>query len=187
MKCHLPPYSSAIFLFGILILASCSEKKKIIPGTSLELAIERKNSISNLHYDLSFDIPLERKDSIPARVTIAFDLKNTAPVLQLDFNGGESISNTVEAILLKGQDQMIGGFFPNPSNGNVNLWMSLNKDLPFSMEIVDALGQVVHSESRDVYSGYQKLDFNFSRLSKGSYIAHVKLGTETVIRKLVIQ
>jgi hypothetical protein len=106
---------------------------------------------------------------------------------QLDFNGGEAISNTVEAILLKGADQMVGGFFPNPSNGNVSLWMSLSKDMAFSMEIVNALGQVVYTESRDINSGYQKLEFDFSKFSKGSYIAHVKLGNETLLRKLVLQ
>ncbi len=106
---------------------------------------------------------------------------------QLDFNGGEAISNTVEAVLLKGQEYIVGGFFPNPSNGNVNLWMSLSKDISFTMEVHNALGQIVHEESRDVNSGYTKMDFDFSKLSKGSYIAKVKLGTEVVTRKLVIQ
>jgi Secretion system C-terminal sorting domain len=106
---------------------------------------------------------------------------------QVDFNGGEAISNTVEAILLKGQDYVVGGFFPNPSNGNVNLWMSLNADVDFALEVYNALGQIVHTEARDINSGYNKLDFDFSKLSSGSYIAHVKLGSEVVIRKLVIQ
>ncbi len=70
----------------ILGLLACSEKNKIVPGTSLELAIERKNNISNLKYALYFDIPLLQKDSIPASVTIRFDLKNASDVLQLDFN-----------------------------------------------------------------------------------------------------
>lgn len=106
---------------------------------------------------------------------------------QLDLNGGESYSNTVEAILLKGQDYMVGGFFPNPSNGNVNLWMSLAKDVDFSLEVYNAIGQLVHAESRDIASGYLKLEFDFTRLSKGSYIANVKLGNEIIRRKLVIE
>jgi aminopeptidase N len=77
---------SAIISIAILLLFTCSEKKKIIPGTSLELAVERKNNISNLKYALYFDIPRLQKDSIPASVTIRFDLKNTSDVLQLDFN-----------------------------------------------------------------------------------------------------
>lgn len=106
---------------------------------------------------------------------------------QLDYNGGEAISNTVEAILLKGQDYMVGGFFPNPSNGNVNLWMSLSKDVDFSIEVFSALGQIVYRENRDVSSGYMKMEFDFSKLAKGSYIANVKLGTEVIRRKLVIE
>lgn len=77
----------AYFRFFILLtLLACSEKKNIIPGTSLELAVERKSTISYLQYDLFFDIPVAQKDSIPARVTLKFNLKNTSSILQLDFN-----------------------------------------------------------------------------------------------------
>jgi hypothetical protein len=106
---------------------------------------------------------------------------------QLDYNGGESISNTVEGILLKGQDYMVGGFFPNPSNGNVNLWMTLAKDVDFSIEVHNALGQIVHRENRDVAVGYLQMEFDFTKLSKGTYIANVKLGNEVLRRKLVIE
>jgi hypothetical protein len=106
---------------------------------------------------------------------------------QVDFNGGEAISNTVEAILLKGQDYMVGGFFPNPSDGNVSLWMSLATDIDFALEVHNPLGQIVHREARDIDSGYNRLEFDFSKLSKGTYVAHVKLGNELVTRKLVIQ
>ncbi|NOT74454.1 MAG: peptidase M1 [Cyclobacteriaceae bacterium] len=73
-------------IFCVLLLVNCSPKKEIIPGTSLELAIERKNTISNLQYALFFDIPENQKDSIPATVTIRFDLNKLSDVLQLDFN-----------------------------------------------------------------------------------------------------
>ena len=43
------------------------------------------------------------------------------------------------------------------------------------------------AEHRDVNSGYLKLEFDFTRLSKGTYIANVKLGNEIVRRKLVIE
>ncbi|CAN5555821.1 M1 family aminopeptidase [soil metagenome] len=74
-----------IILCSLLFFA-CSQKKEIIPGTSLDLAIERKAAITNLQYSLFFDIPGQQKDSIPALVTIRFDLKTTSNVLQLDFN-----------------------------------------------------------------------------------------------------
>lgn len=106
---------------------------------------------------------------------------------QLDFNGGEAISNTVEGMILKGQDYMVGGFFPNPSNGNVSLWMSLSKDTDFSIEVFNSLGQLVYDDKHDVNSGYLKMDFDFSRLAKGSYIANVTLNGEVIRRKLVIE
>jgi aminopeptidase N len=73
-------------VFITIVFASCSYKKTIVPGTSLELANERKGAITNLRYALFFDIPAAQKDSIPATVTIRFDLKHVSNVLQLDFN-----------------------------------------------------------------------------------------------------
>ena len=77
---------SIIFFLAILLLFSCAERKKIIPGTSLELAMERKSTISNLRYDLLFDIPAARQDSIPARVTLTLSLHKPTSALLLDFN-----------------------------------------------------------------------------------------------------
>jgi fibronectin-binding autotransporter adhesin len=118
---------------------------------------------------------------------VAFNTRYFYRLRQLDFNGGEMFSNTVEAILMKDQEYIVGGFFPNPSNGNVNLWMNLSEDMDFSMEVYNALGQIVHTEQRGVNSGYLKLEFDFTRLAKGSYIANVKLGSEVIRRKLVIE
>ena len=77
-------------IFFLILIANllwnCGAKKEIIPGTSFELAGERKETISNLQYALFFDIPASQKDSIKANVTIRFDLKNTTDILQLDFN-----------------------------------------------------------------------------------------------------
>ncbi len=89
------------YWFGYLVIfylmISCSENPKIIPGTTLTLAEERKNAISNLQYDLSFDLPSSIKDSIPAVATLRFDLKNTSPILQLDF--GASPKNIKKIIV----------------------------------------------------------------------------------------
>jgi aminopeptidase N len=74
-------------LFVLFIgLVSCAEKKKVDPGIPLELAIERKQSISNLRYDLYFDLPEWATEDINAKATVTFDLANKASLLLLDFN-----------------------------------------------------------------------------------------------------
>ncbi len=69
-----------------LYLFSCLEKKKIISGVSLELAIERRSAISHLKYDLLFDIPASSSESIQAKVELKFDFSNTSEALLLDYS-----------------------------------------------------------------------------------------------------
>lgn len=77
----------------IALFASCSQKEErpeIVAGTSLQLAEERRWTITDVKYDLSLDIPASKTDSIAGGMTITFSLKNTSPVLQLDFNAPAS-------------------------------------------------------------------------------------------------
>jgi aminopeptidase N len=55
------------------------------PGVSQSLALERASRLSDVHYKLSFDIPLSRGDRIPARLTLAFALSDASAPLALDF------------------------------------------------------------------------------------------------------
>ncbi len=56
-------------------------------GVSKELAEQRKANISNIIYDLSFDIPSNPQESVTGKAIISFDLKEQADVV-LDFQGG---------------------------------------------------------------------------------------------------
>ncbi len=69
----------------LAIAVACQKAKVTPPGIPQELAIERKAKITNVRYDLFFDIPATRTDSIPARVTIRFDWKDKPADLQLDY------------------------------------------------------------------------------------------------------
>ncbi len=90
----------SISLLPILFaLAACETKKSVVPGIPLELAVERKNTIQNVKYNLFFDIPPSRTDSIPARATISFNWKKTPADLQLDFL---STASSIKSILVNG-------------------------------------------------------------------------------------
>lgn len=81
------------FLKGTLILFLCTSVKvfaqnsavKIEKGVSQSLAEERKKILSDLHYQLHFNIPPERSDSITGEEFLSFHLKNKKNSLQLDY------------------------------------------------------------------------------------------------------
>ncbi|HHG86272.1 MAG TPA: T9SS type A sorting domain-containing protein [Bacteroidetes bacterium] len=106
---------------------------------------------------------------------------------QVDYDGGQSLSNIVEAILLSGIDYAMGGFFPNPSNGQTSLWLSLAEAGSFNLELYNALGQEVLRDFRELQAGYSVLNFNFSSLPKGAYFANLKVNGERLNKRLIIE
>ena len=77
---------SFFLLFHISLHAQVSNKEvKIEPGVSYSLAQYRHRVISNLQYDLSFDIPASVKELIHASEVLQFQLKSSDVPLQLDF------------------------------------------------------------------------------------------------------
>ena len=55
-------------------------------GVSEELARQRKASISNISYNLTFNIPAEPKDEVTGKAIVTFNLKYKEDVV-LDFQG----------------------------------------------------------------------------------------------------
>lgn len=83
------------------MFAGCREQKPVAPGIPQELAIARKAAIQNVQYDLFFDIPESRKDSISARVTIQFDFIKEPTEVQLDYLPP---ANTVHRVVANGEE-----------------------------------------------------------------------------------
>ncbi len=82
---------SVFYLFigvVVLIFFGCGdsvEQSTIDHGVSLQMANARKARLSNINYQLYFDIPLEKSQDIPANVKISFDLESNQKRLLLDF------------------------------------------------------------------------------------------------------
>jgi aminopeptidase N len=73
-----------------LAIASC-EKDKHLPekGVSLALNDFRKQSISNISYDLVFEIPDRKADPIEGKVTVNFTLSDDSQPVIFDYKGNE--------------------------------------------------------------------------------------------------
>ena len=71
--------------FGFVVfLANTMNAQELERGVSFELAQHRSATISNVEYDLSFEI--EKSGPIPANVTIRFELSDNSQPVVLDFN-----------------------------------------------------------------------------------------------------
>jgi aminopeptidase N len=79
----------ALYLIVLGLSAQVPEK-----GVSKELAQQRKTNISNVHYDLTFNIPADTKTPVTGKAVITFDLLQKSNVV-LDFQGGFSGTCTV--------------------------------------------------------------------------------------------
>ncbi len=76
----------AIVAPAFTFLAACSPPSADTePGVSLELARHRAASISEINYDLTFEIPAGVDEDIAAVAEIRFDLSDASRPLQLDF------------------------------------------------------------------------------------------------------
>ena len=84
-----------ITLIASLALLSCADKNnapfKLEDGVSLELANYRKSQISNINYQLDFNIPKDRNSPIPAKLVLSVEISNLEAPLYLDFK--EQTSN----------------------------------------------------------------------------------------------
>lgn len=124
------------------LFASCSSNTKEMPveaGVAKTMAEYRKANISNLKYQLNFEIPEAREAVIPGMNTISFDLLSTDQDLQIDFREDSNLIHQVmcngdisnyrfelehliipKAELLKGQNEIEISFITGNSSLNRN-------------------------------------------------------------------
>jgi len=84
-----------IFLFSLLLIGCFKPQLPITTGVSQELAQYRKSVISDITYDLSFQIPEQKDEKIDGTVGIRFNLKTATQDLQLDFKGDTTVKYVV--------------------------------------------------------------------------------------------
>ncbi len=77
-----------IFLLIITVLMSCQQENKmqINRGVSWELAKKRKSILSDIKYDLSFNIPEHKNEELSGKLLLNFSLTDNNSDLIIDFN-----------------------------------------------------------------------------------------------------
>lgn len=77
--------------------------------------------------------------------------------------------------------------FPNPFSGTSTIHVNLRKQADLSLEVVNLMGQLVHSTSYKANPGMNELTVNASGLSQGVYFYTVKAGTSSITKKMIIE
>jgi aminopeptidase N len=72
-------------LFTISCSGSKFVSKNVEPGVSRDLALYRKSVLTNINYQLLFDIPSDKRQDILATEKLTFTLRNKKHPLQIDF------------------------------------------------------------------------------------------------------
>ena len=72
-------------LLVLLFLSACRESVELEQGVSEELARFRLERMTDISYELTFLIPEQRNDSIPARQVMSFRLSDVPEFLPVDF------------------------------------------------------------------------------------------------------
>ena len=106
---------------------------------------------------------------------------------QVDYSGAFKYSKIVSGQLL-GEDFVVGEFYPNPISGKQ---VSLDLDTRFTgavtVDVFDAQGKQMSSESSDTVKGSNRITLNLPNLSKGIYFAKVTQAGNTEYRKMVVE
>lgn len=80
--------------FALCLIAFGMSAQTLKKGVSKELADQRKANVSNVIYDLTFNIPVDVKTPVTGKAIITFDLQKKENVT-LDFQGGYSGTCTI--------------------------------------------------------------------------------------------
>ena len=84
-----------VLLLAVLSMLVLSSNAQLLArGVSQELAQHRKANISNVIYDLTFNIPANLQEKVTGKVIITFDLKYSEDII-LDFQGELKLGDTL--------------------------------------------------------------------------------------------
>ncbi len=89
-----------ILMISILCFSCESKQVAIDPGVSWELAQHRKQTISNIRYEIELDIPGDMNKPIHGAETIRFQLSKTDQDVVLDFR---QPSNYIHNVMMQGE------------------------------------------------------------------------------------
>ena len=77
--------------------------------------------------------------------------------------------------------------FPNPTNDKITIQMELFKKQDVELFVSDVSGKIVYSERQSISSPYFQKEVDLSELSQGMYFLDVRVGGNSINRKIIKQ
>jgi hypothetical protein len=77
--------------------------------------------------------------------------------------------------------------YPNPAHNNAVFAMVANENTSVNVSILNAVGQVVKTNSTNVNAGENRLNIDLSGLASGIYFVNVKTANSATTKKLVVE
>jgi aminopeptidase N len=153
----------------LLLLSAASYAQPTVPpqvvepGVSLTLAIQRSNNISQLNYQLHFQLPAEKSKAIPGTAAIRFHLANRPALLQLDFKAEDNQVKTITVngknipVQLKNEHLLIDGKHLVAAKNTINIeFIASNASLNRNDDYLYAL--LVPDRARTVFPCFDQPD-----------------------------
>jgi hypothetical protein len=103
---------------------------------------------------------------------------------QRDFNGKESFS---QVKLVARTSKNYYQVSPNPASNIVNVLLHADKEQIIEFELVNTIGQIVHSQRLNSQIGDNQLTINVRNFPKGQYLLRVKQGGTIGVEKIIIE
>ncbi len=76
--------------------------------------------------------------------------------------------------------------FPNPTADQTTVQFELNESSTVSIELINALGQVVYSNNLGEVNGVQTININATDLATGLYLINLKINGEVITKQLSV-
>ncbi len=105
--------------------------------------------------------------------------------VQFNFSSNPSCLSTVG--LTKVSDVNEVKLFPNPAINSVNIEVTLNNSANYEIQMVNALGQLLHSESKSGFAGSNSAVIALNNINSGIYFVKIKTTQGETVKKLIVE
>ncbi|HYV92186.1 MAG TPA: T9SS type A sorting domain-containing protein, partial [Chitinophagales bacterium] len=129
---------------------------------------------------------------IPGATNQSYTILQTGyyTVVVSDSNG--CINSFTVYVLISDIDDAIGdaniSIYPNPSSGDFIVeWLNGLMVEPISIDVINALGQMVFSSSEKTYSSAFKKEIDLNDVTDGVYFIRIKTANAFIRKKIIIE
>lgn len=107
---------------------------------------------------------------------------------QIDVTGTETQSNIV-ALVKSSNGQMSCTIYPNPlaTGGLLHIHLQYPETASLDLRVINALGNVVWQDDREMEAGGLQMDLNTEGLAAGVYILSLQAGNDRITQRFILQ